>query len=194
MNLNKNRLLAMYFIKTLQHRMQNNTSGTINPVFMHILNQEELQDIVKWLHGDKLSDKETLNTKSKEELLDLVGDDFHILCFTVQKWNDALKEKVTYQKVYEILYQLGLETHYLMTKEIETWDEYDHSNFKSLSKKAGTCQPLYAVFKALTCEEDKYTCAPLSKYYNSKWEAQVQLSYLLVKEHLEEHQLKIIIL
>ena len=72
----------MYFIKTLLHRMRNNTSGTINPVFMHILNQEELQDIVKWLHGDKLSDKETLNTKSKEELLDLVGDDFHILCFT----------------------------------------------------------------------------------------------------------------
>ena len=102
MNLNKNRLLAMYFIKTLQHRMQNNTSGTINPVFMHILNQEELQDIVKWLHGDKLSDKENLNTKSKEELLDLVGDDFHILCFTVQKWNEAIKEKVTYQKVYAV--------------------------------------------------------------------------------------------
>jgi hypothetical protein len=194
MNLNKNRLLLMYFIKTLQHSMQNNTSRTINPVFMHILNQEELQDIVKWLYGDKLSEKDNLNTKSKEALLGLVGDDFHILCFTVQKWHEALKEKVTYQKVYEVLYQLGLETHYLMIKEIEHWDEYDHSNFKSLSKKAGICEPLYAVFKAATCEEDKYSCAPLSKYYNSKWEAQVQLSYLLVKEHLEEHQLKIMIL
>lgn len=191
MNQNKNRLLAMYFIKSLQQRMRTNSWGTIHPVFIHILSQEELQAIVKWLYADKSIEELEVSTKDKKELLALIGDDLHILSFTIERWNESLQGKITYEKVYEVLYQLGLETHYLMTKEIEHWDEYDYSNFKSLCRKAGTPEPLFAVFESSVPEEDKYISVPLSKYHNSKWEAQVQLSYLLVKENLQEHQLKI---
>lgn len=36
---------------------------------MHILNQEELQDIVKWLHGDKLSDKGKLKYQKQRRTI-----------------------------------------------------------------------------------------------------------------------------
>ena len=41
------------------------------------------------------------------------------------------------QSVREVLYQLGLHTHYLNTKPIKDWDEYDYSNYRSLQIKAG---------------------------------------------------------
>jgi len=40
-------------------------------------------------------------------------------------------------EVWEVLSQLGHYTHYLASKPIETWDEYDRSNYKALRRKAG---------------------------------------------------------
>lgn len=40
-------------------------------------------------------------------------------------------------EVWEVLSQLGHHTHYLASKPIELWDEYDRSNYRSLRKKAG---------------------------------------------------------
>mgnify|MGYP007033642436 FL=1 len=41
------------------------------------------------------------------------------------------------KEVWEVLSQLGHRTHYLASKPIELWDEYDRSNYKSLRRKAG---------------------------------------------------------
>jgi hypothetical protein len=189
MNRNKNRIIVLYFMKKLQHRLERETFGKISPIFIPLLSKEELQDIVKWHY--KSTSSVDFNAMDKKELLQAIGDDILVLHYIIHKWETALQVGITPEKVYEVLYQLELETHYLMTKNIKEWDEYDQSNFNALCSKAGTCQPLYAVFTSSTCEEDKYTCVPLSRYCVSKWESQVQLSYLLVKENLKEHQLKI---
>jgi hypothetical protein len=84
-------------------------------------------------------------------------------------------------KVYEVLCQLQLETHYLMTKILVDWDDYDHSNFKALCRKAGTPEPLYAVFESSIQEEDKYISVPLSKYYSTQWEAESKNRFLFRK-------------
>ena len=41
------------------------------------------------------------------------------------------------EQVHKTLSQLGRYTHYLATKPLEEWDEYDKSNYKSMLKKAG---------------------------------------------------------
>lgn len=46
-------------------------------------------------------------------------------------------ESIDPNEVWEVLSQLGHYTHYLASKPIEFWDEYDHSNYKSLKRKAG---------------------------------------------------------
>ena len=46
-------------------------------------------------------------------------------------------KKIDPKEVWEILQQLGLHTHYLASKPIINWDEYDRSNYRSLRIKAG---------------------------------------------------------
>ncbi|WP_299223855.1 hypothetical protein [uncultured Psychroserpens sp.] len=47
------------------------------------------------------------------------------------------KESIDPKEVWEVLSQLGHHTHYLATKPITDWDEYDRSNYRSLRIKAG---------------------------------------------------------
>lgn len=194
MNKNRNRLLVQCFIKMLQQRMQIEKTDKVSIVFASLLSKEELQSIVKWCYKEQFPEQYNLETMEKLELLDVIGDDFHILSYSIEKWRKELEEKVTPQKVYEVLTQLNLETHYLMSKLLDDWDEYDHSNFRALCQKAGSNEPLYAVFDSSIKEEDKYIALPFSKYYRTQWEAESALSLLVAQEQFQSHQLKIIML
>ena len=194
MNKNRNRLLVQCFIKMLQQRMEKEKADKVSIVFASLLSKEELQSIVKWCYKEEIPEKYDLETMDKYELLDAIGDDFHILSYSIEKWKKELEENVTSQKVYEVLTQLNLETHYLMTKLVDEWDEYDQSNFKALCQKAGTDQPLFAVFDSSIKEDDKYIALPFSKYYRTQWEAESASSLLVAQEQFQSHQLKIIML
>ena len=174
--------------------MEKEKADKVSIVFASLLSKEELQSIVKWCYKEEIPEKYDLETMDKYELLDVIGDDFHILSYSIEKWKKELEENVTSQKVYEVLTQLNLETHYLMTKLVDEWDEYDQSNFKALCQKAGTDQPLFAVFDSSIKEDDKYIALPFSKYYRTRWEAESALSLLVAQEQFQSHQLKIIML
>lgn len=63
---------------------------------------------------------------------------FHHFLKTILNYCETENDtRTTPQSVREILYQLGLHTHYLGTKPIENWDEYDYSNYRSLLIKSG---------------------------------------------------------
>ena len=129
MNNNKNRLLVQCFMKMLQQRIERDKVETLSPVFGNILSKEELQNILKWLYLDKVPEHYDLKTMDTQDLLEAIGDDIHILSYSIEKWKQELEKKITPKKVYDVLCQLQLETHYLMTKIFADWDEYDHSNF-----------------------------------------------------------------
>lgn len=192
MNKNKNRLLVQCFMKMLQQRIERDQVENISPVFGSILSKDELQKIFKWMYPDRAPETYDFETMDKQDLLEAIGDDIHILSYFIERWNKELEEKITPQKVYDVLCQLQIETHYLMTKILADWDEYDHSNFKALCRKAGTPQPLYAVFESSIKEEDKYITLPLSQYYQMHWEAQEKLSLLMSEEGFPETQLQIL--
>lgn len=63
---------------------------------------------------------------------------FHNFLKTILNYCEIENDtRTTPQSVREILYQLGLHTHYLNTKPIKNWNEYDYSNYRSLQIKAG---------------------------------------------------------
>ncbi len=194
MNKNKNRLLVLCFMKMLQERLERDKVEALSPVFGCILSKEELQDILKWLYLGKVPEQYDFNMMDKQDLLEAIGDDVHILSYSIERWNKELKEKITPQKVYDVLCQLQIETHYLMTKILADWDEYDHSNFKALCEKAGTEKPLYALFTSDTLEEDKYITPPFSKYHKTEWEAQEELAGFFSEGGIAENELKIMTL
>lgn len=192
MNKNKNRLLVLCFTKMLQQRLEKEQVETVSPVFGSILSKEELQQILKWLYLDKMPKTYDLETMEKQELLEAIGDDMHILSYSIHQWKKDIEEKITPQKVYNVLCQLQVETHYLMTKILDDWDEYDHSNFKSLCRKAGNQEPLFAVFESSVPEEEKYVTIPLSKYYQTHWEAQEALLLQITEDNFSETELQIL--
>ncbi len=63
----------------------------------------------------------------------------------------------TQEDVKFMLYFLGHHSHYLCTKPIECWDEYDYSNFNSLKRKAtSSLKGVFAHFDESVEEKDKY--------------------------------------
>lgn len=66
------------------------------------------------------------------------GDNAHVI-ETIKNHCKAKTQKPNIDpvEVGDILTQLGLYDHYLGTKEIDLWDSYDYSNYRSLQIKAG---------------------------------------------------------
>lgn len=66
------------------------------------------------------------------------GDNAHLIA-TIKNHCKAKKQRPTIDptEVGEVLVQLGHYTHYLGTKDIALWDDYDYSNYRSLQIKAG---------------------------------------------------------
>lgn len=63
--------------------------------------------------------------------------DYNYLLATIANHCQVRDEGINREDVWEVLSQLGHHTHYLASKAITDWDEYDHSNYKSLRIKAG---------------------------------------------------------
>lgn len=191
MNKNKDRLLIHYFMRMLQQRMEKEKTKSISPVFAGILSRKELRDILQWLFMDKVPEDYNPDTMSSEDLLEAIGDDLHILSYTIHRWKKELEEKATSEKVYDVLSQLQLETHYLMTKILQDWDEYDHSNFRALCLKAGYPETLYGIFHSDVSEEDKYIAVSPANPYKTEWEARETISRMISEGKFKEGELKI---
>lgn len=79
----------------------------------------------------------------------------------------------TLEDVKYMLHFLGHHTHYLCTKPIASWDEYDESNYNSLKREATSCiKGVFAHFDESVEEKDKYevTHKP-TKYFETHEEA-----------------------
>ncbi len=192
----KKRIIIHYFLRMLQQKMQSDKVETVNPVWLKIYNKEELKGIVKWLFIQKVPEEMDLDNMDEEELLETIGDEYHMLGYLLYSMDEELKafENPTPQKVWELLEQLGMETHYLATKVKAHWDEYDLSNYQALARKAGNPIPHYGVYDANVKEEDKYIVTLPGNLYQSHSEALQFLSELVEKGQFEESELKVMML
>jgi hypothetical protein len=193
----KKRLIIQYFLRSLQDKMQwEDNVDAISQKWLKIYDKEELKEVIKWLFMQKIPEEMDLDTMDEEELLQTIGDEYHILGYLLYEMEQELKafENPTPQKLTELLEQLGAEAHYLASKPIEEWDGYDLSNYQSLSRKAGNPIPLYGVYGADVKEDDKYVVTLPNNLYQSQQEALQLLSKLVEKGQFQENDMKIMML
>lgn len=190
----KQRLIVHYFLRSMQVRMQFDKVVEINPVWAKIYNTAELQDIVKRLYLNAIPEDVKLDEMSNLQLLDLIGDDYHILCQFVEELEAELDAtlKPTSKSVGKTLTQLGLETHYLGNKPIENWDNHDHGNYRGLIQKSGVSLPLYGIFPNSMDSKDKYITPVMGRYHLSEWEAKSAISLLASTEQYNESEFQIL--
>lgn len=93
------------------------------------------------------------------------------------------EEEINHEDVVFMLNHLGLETHYLGSKPLDMWDEYDRSNYHSLKRKATSrIRRVFAYFAKDVEEKHKYTVdSPPAMYYESREEAEANLTPLTLE-------------
>ncbi len=166
----------------------------ISPVWTTIYENTELQQIVKRLFLNAIPEDVKLEEMSSGQLLDLIGDDYHILCNFIEELEHELEVtlKPTTKSVGKTLEQLGLQTHYLGSKPIEDWDNYDHANYKGLLHKAGISLPLYGIFPNSMDQKDKYITPVLGRYHLTERQAKSGISLLVSTKEYNEGEFQIL--
>lgn len=85
-------------------------------------------------------------------------------------------EEITSMHQSDVVYMLdflGQHVHYLKSKPLAEWDDYDASNYQSIRRKAtARIRRVYAHFDETVSEEDKYLVdSPPTKFYDTLEEA-----------------------
>lgn len=193
----KRRLAIQYFLRKLKQRMESDKVNTMDAVWLNIYSKEDLMEIIKWLYVPNVPDWVKFDEMDAEQLLEAIGDDFHILSYEIELASEELAEttKVTPKKVFDTLQQLGLEAHYLMEKIIPEWNEYDYANYRALYQKAGNPLPVYGIFDSSVREEDKYfVTTPPPEYFHTLKDALDELEKLIREGELKEGEAKVMML
>ena len=188
----KRRRLIQNFLEALKERMNGEEKVDINPVFLSFYSRPELIDMV--LHFNVDLDKYSLSEKADEELLKLIGNEFNVLTYTIKQWQEELIATPSFTKelVHKFFEEYGLETHYLMHKPVEEWDEYDRSNYYHLMFKHGKTRRVYAIFSSDVTEEEKYAVTTKPSYFfDTKEEAEMELTKIVSLGKFTANELKI---
>lgn len=77
-----------------------------------------------------------------------VLSDADILAFVLSSWKQEqeVSENPNEDYLKDMIHQLGLRGHYLQTKAITDWDEYDYANFNTIQIKSGKARYAYGIY------------------------------------------------
>lgn len=192
----KEQKIQLFFLKYLLKVLRKQKDGELNALFKNLFSRKELIDILEYLYLDGLDDY-NIEKMSDTELLELIGNDISILEFYIQQFEKCLTEtpELSHSEISKFFERTNNENHYLYSKPIEQWDEYDRSNYYSLLFKTGTTKRVFAIFTSEVEEKDKYvvTTQP-SFFFDTKEEATGELKRIINQEKFKEEDLKIMAL
>lgn len=136
-------------LKALQEKQSHDKKNPekMNAFFDGFFTHSELMQILHFVYGDEVDNKLKVETLTNNGLLEFLSE-AQILSYFLHEWKNEqnFKKGITPQAVWDTLQQLGHHTHYLGSKVIAHWDEYDYSNYKSLQQKAGKIQKVFELY------------------------------------------------
>lgn len=172
----KERKRILYFLEILILNIESHKEDNINPEFLNLFSRKELIDMVLWLQTNY--DKSMLIEKTDTELLKLLNDDVNVLSYVIEKWKADIIATPTLseEEVHDFFNHFNLWSHYLKSKPVEQWDEYDVSNYYSILYKHGKTRRVYAIYTSDVKEKDKYIVSTKpSFFFDTKEEAEEEL-------------------
>ena len=176
----------LHFLEQYESLLASNVQDEIHPFFDGFFLKEELIEILKSsleLNETQLQDLEVL---SNSQLLTMISDDVYILKYYLEKLKVTLFKDmlITNETVWSTLEQLGRYTHYLASKDVKKWDEYDYSNYRSMCYKAGVIKRVYGMYDTMITQEDAESATSLPKRFFETEEEAIQV--LTESKHSEE--------
>ena len=138
-----------YHLSLYRKLIEKRNEQRIDQFFKSFITRPELVEIINWLLDDpKALASVNFDNASNEELWEIISDDIVILDYYREGWESQLQNRaaITADGVWDTLIQLQHETHYLASKHLVSWDEYDCSNYKNLQLRAGHIQKVYGIY------------------------------------------------
>lgn len=193
MNLKQQKLI-LHFLKEYEAMLVRSKKQILHPFFKNFFLRNELIDILQQSHFDQDLEEHKIDTLENSELLELIGEDYFILSFLIEKLENGIKATPTMsqEEVHKFFNQIQIDPHYLRDKPVEEWDEYDRSNYYSILFKHGKTRRVFAIFTSDVKDKDKYavTTKP-SFFFDTKEEAEAELQKIIKEQNFKKEDLKI---
>ena len=185
--------IHLFFLKSLLEILKKQHIQELNPFFEKLFSRNQLIEILEYLYLDGLDDY-NIEEMNDVGLLELIGNDVSILEFYIRQFEKRLTEtpELSHSEICEFFERTNNENHYLYSKPIEQWDEYDRSNYYSLLFKSGKTKRVFAIFTSDVDENDKYVVSTQpSFFFDTQEEAEGELKRIINEENFKEEDLKI---
>lgn len=180
----KQQKLILHFLKQLEDELSKNRSEVLNEIFNNFFNKEELIEILHHTFFDQDLEEHQIETLNNSQLLELIGGDYFILSYLIQKIEIDITSvlRITKADVDEYFQRTRNELHYLASKPIDHWDTYDLSNYRNLLIKTGTAKKVFAIFTSDVLAEDVYAVTTKPSYFfDSEKEAEAEIKNIISK-------------
>jgi len=187
----KQQRLLLHFFEILENYMRSADAFPVSQEVKENLSRDECIDIVLWISPERYHRGE-LEQFDDEKLHDALVTDYNVLLYKIHKWEVQLSKSITFsdEEVDALFTRTNNQMHYLYTKPTSQWDGYDRSNYISLLAKAGFTIQVYGIYSSSVKEKDKYIVdSPPKVFYDTKEEAQTEITRLVEKENYGEGDL-----
>ena len=151
----------------------------------------ELREIIHWLYRDVWS-KNALGFMERPQLLELINSNYGILLWTIYSLEKSMTDtpNITQSDIDKFFQRTQNELHYLASKPVEEWDEYDTSNYRSLLVKTGTTKKVFAIFTSDVLAEDVYAVTTKPSYFfDTKKEAEDEIKNIVAERKFTQEDL-----
>jgi len=180
----KQQKLILHFLKQLEVELSKNRNEVLNEIFNNFFNKEELIEILHLTFFDQDLEEHQIETLNNSQLLELIGGDYFILSYLIQKIEIDITSVLRISKadVDEYFQRTRNELHYLASKPIDHWDTYDLSNYQNLLVKTGTAKKVFAIFTSDVLAEDVYAVTTKPSYFfDTEEEAGTEIEIIVSK-------------
>ena len=187
-------LVVQHFLKKMLVQLQKQKAEELDAFFEDFFTKEEITEMVKASYGENAKGHLKVVRFNKEQLLEYLSDT-NVLNYFLNAWNTEIEanKSITPIEVFRTLDQLGLQTHYLASKLVTEWDEYDFSNYRSLSGKAGKITTVYGIYDRDVKEEDieQVTSHP-KRFFETYKKAQDELEIIIAQGKFKKEELHVL--
>lgn len=181
----------LFFLNDLENAIETPGNSKISKELIKHYTDSELREMIFWLYKDSWS-KNALGFLQRNELIDLIQGDWEVLLWTIHSLEQKLTNFPNYsqKEVDNFFEKTQNQIHYLASKSVKSWDEYDTSNYRNLLVKTGTSKKVYGVFTADVLAEDVYavTTEPTFLFDTIK-DAEQEIEKILLEKKFTREEL-----
>ena len=172
----------IFFLNRLESFLESEKESKTSVELASYYTDSELREIIHWLYRDVWS-KNALGFMERPQLLELINSNYGILLWTIYNLEKSMTDtpNISQNDIDAFFQRTQNELHYLASKPVEEWDEYDTSNYRSLLVKTGTTKKVFAIFTSDVLAEDVYAVTTKPSYFfDTKSEAEEEIDNILL--------------